>query len=201
MATFSEISCTCAKCGGNSPIKVYSSVNTAENPELKEDIRNGRAFVWECPVCGTANVLNRPFLYTDPELKIIILLTGGLNGEGLSSSGEVRGYTTRQVASVGELIEKIKIFEAGLDDIAVEMCKYVTARELGKDVDLKFYKMEGADQELTLTYPEKGRMEMLEIGFNVYQDCCGILSRNPVIYEKAKGLVRVDQAWLSNFIG
>ena len=200
MATFSEISCTCARCGGHSPIKVCSSVNTAENPELKEEVRNGRAFVWECPACGTANVANRPFLYTDPELKIILLLTGGLNGEALSSSGEVQGYTTRQVTSVGELIEKIKIFEAGLDDVAIEMCKYVTLQELGKEVDLKFFKMDGADQEIILTYPGNGQMEMLQIGFNVYQDCCGILSRNPAIAEKAKGLVRVDQAWLSNFI-
>lgn len=201
MATFCEITCTCAKCGGSSRIKVCSSVNTAENSELKEEVRSGRAFVWECPACGTANVANRPFLYTDPELKIILLLTGGVNAGGLSSSGEVPGYTARQVASVGELVEKIKIFEAGLDDIAVEMCKYVTLQELGKDVELKFFKMDGADQEIILTYPENGQMQMLQIGLNVYQDCCGILSRNPAIAEKAKGLVRVDQAWLSNFIG
>ena len=197
---FSEGLLPCSKCGRETAIRIYSSVNAGECPELKETVRTGRAFVWECPACGTANVLNRPFLYTDPEFKIILLLTGGLNGEALSSSGEVQGYTTRQVASVGDLIEKIKIFEAGLDDVAIEMCKYVTLQELGKEVDLKFFKMDGADQEIILTYPGNGQMEMLQIGFNVYQDCCGILSRNPAIAEKAKGLVRVDQAWLSNFI-
>ena len=197
MAAPRQTTCKCVKCGADTTVKVYGSVNTSENPELKEEVRSGRIFLWECPHCGTVNIINGPFLYTDPDNGIVILLSN----EKLSSNGEIPGFTARQVGSVGELIEKISIFEAGLDDIAVEMCKYVTAQELGKEVELKFYKMEGADQTITITYPEKGEMQMLEIGFNVYQDCCGILSRNPVISEKAKGLVRVDQAWLSGFIG
>ena len=60
--------------------------------------------------------------------------------------------------------------------------------------------MDGADGEITLTYPENGQMQMLEIGHNVYTDCVGIVSRNPVLHERAQGLVRIDQAWVSQFI-
>ncbi|MCQ2181692.1 MAG: CpXC domain-containing protein [Bacteroidales bacterium] len=186
----------CANCGKEQEVKLWGSVNTADNPELRDEVRSGRLFVWECPHCGTVNLISDPFLYTDTENSFILVLSA----DKLNASGEVPGFTSRQVASVGELIEKIRIFEAGLDDIAIELCKYVTCREMGRDADLKFVGTRGADQAIILTYPDKGQMEMLELGFNVYQDCCGILSRNPVIAEKAKGLVRVDRAWISGFI-
>lgn len=197
MSKFSEISFTCPECGRSAVFKRYSSVNAATDPDLRDELRTGRLFVRKCPGCGHKDIDNSPFLYTDPELKLIL----ALSKEKLNSDGEIPGYTARQVTTVGELVEKLKIFEAGLDDIAVEMCKYVTVQELGKDVELKFCGMNGADRDITFTYPENGQMQMLEIGLNVYNDCCGILSRNPVIAEKAKGLVRVDQAWLSGFIG
>ena len=55
------------------------------------------------------------------------------------------------------------------------------------------------DGELTFAYPEKGQMQMLEIGQNVYADALGILSRNPELENKAGGLAKIDQEWLSRF--
>ena len=103
------------------------------------------------------------------------------------------------MGSVGELVEKVKIFGCGLDDIVIEMCKFVTCQELKKDVTLRFVGTEGADGEMTFTYPENGQMELVAVGFNVYEDCAGILQRNPVIRDSATGLATVDQAWLSRF--
>ena len=101
--------------------------------------------------------------------------------------------------SVGDLVEKIKVFDAGLDDLVIEMCKFVTAQELKKDIPLKFAGMDGADNEMTFTYPEQGEMQMVAVGFNVYEDCAGILQRNPLIRESATGLAVIDQAWLTRF--
>lgn len=188
---------TCSNCGAEVALDTPGSVNAALSPELKEKITSGTLFLWECPACGRKKLLNFPLVYNDRQRKYII----ALSPTPVSSEGEIPGYTVRQVATPGELIEKIKIFDSELDDIAVEMCKFVTARELGKEVELKFFSVGGSDHVITLTYPENGEMQMLEIGFNVYEDCCGIISRNPVIRDKAKGLVRVDQAWLSQFFG
>ena len=52
---------------------------------------------------------------------------------------------------------------------------------------------------MTFTYPEKGQMEMVAVGFNVYEDCAGILRRNPQIREGVSGLATVDQDWLSRY--
>lgn len=187
----------CNKCGKVFEMDFPATVNAANNPELKEKILSGELFLHQCPHCGDTNIVSANMLYIDPEAGFLVCLSGS----SLSSTGEVPGYVCRLVSSVGDLIEKIKIFDAGLDDVAVEICKFVTLRETGKDVDLRFYRMDGPDNELILTYPQNGRMEMLSIGLNVYEDSRGIISRNPVLRRESEGLVRVDAEWLRRFIG
>ena len=104
------------------------------------------------------------------------------------------------MGDVGSLIEKVKIFDAGLDDAAIELCKYVTRSELGKDVPLKFLRTEGADNEIIFTYPEAGQMQLLAVGFNVYEDSRAIIGRNPSMQESLKGLAKVDSEWVEQFI-
>lgn len=188
---------TCPNCGRTHKIEFIPSVNVALSPELKDKVKSGELFIWECPFCGQRNLLSEPFLYHDPDEKILILLSSS----AVRADGHAEGYTGRLVGSVGELVEKISIFDAGLDDICMELCKMITCQELGKDVILKFFAQSGADSELRFTYPEDGQMQVIEVGFNVYEDCAGILQRNPEIKKASLGLTRVDQEWLSNFIG
>ena len=186
----------CRSCGKAHEIDFTGSVDVSASPELKQKVKSGEMFLWTCPECGRANLLGLPFLYHDPDEKLMILLTtASIRSEGLPD-----GYTGRIVHSVGELIEKINIFDSGLDDVVIEMCKYVTRHELGKDVPLKFFKLDGADSEMTFTYPEDGQMQMVEVGFKVYGDCAGIVNRNPLMKEAAQGLVAVDSGWISRFL-
>lgn len=185
----------CSRCGAQHSAEVPQSVNAATQPDLREKVRSGVLFTWRCSHCGTLNLLNFPFLYHDPSERLMLVLTDA----PLGADGVPEGYVGRQVRSVGELIEKIKIFDAGLDDLIIELCKYVTCQELKKDVPLKFAGTDGADGEMTFTYPEKGQMEMVAVGFNVYEDCAGILRRNPQIREGVSGLATVDQDWLSRY--
>lgn len=194
---FSEALQTCSRCGKQTVTRVYTNVNVGDNPELRELALSGSLFLWECPECGAKNLISSPLLYSDPDQKFIVCFSQS----PISAEGDIPGYVARQVPTVGAFIEKVKILSSGLDDIAMELCKMVTCQELGKQVDLKFLSIDGADQTITLTYPENGEMQMLEVGFNVYEDCRGIVSRNPVISESAKGLATVDQAFLSRFIG
>lgn len=187
----------CSNCGRQHELDVLSAVNIAETPSLKDRVVSGDLFKWTCPQCGTVNLIKYPFLYHDPTESLLIVLTDAqVNADSLPE-----GYTGRLVRSVGELVEKVKIFDAGLDDIVVELCKYVTLRELGRQVPLKFFRLDGADGEMTFTYPQDGEMQMLAVGLNVYEDCSGILQRNPVLRGKAAGLVAVDATWLAQFMG
>lgn len=185
----------CQCCGAAHNIDFDPSINIARTPELKEKVLSGEYFTWTCPSCGKLNLITQACLYHDPEEKLMILLSPTpVRGEDLPDA-----YVGRVVKSVGELIEKVKIHAQGLDDVTIELCKYITRKEILKDVQLKFVGIQGADSEMTFTYPENGEMQMLAVGFNVYEDCAGILNRNPAIKEAARTLCRVDSDWLSQY--
>lgn len=185
----------CPYCGCTQNFDFVGSVNAESSPELKEKVVSGELFTCTCASCGKKNLACSDFLYHDPKEKLMILLTSSkIRAESLPA-----GYTGRIVRSIGDLIEKIKIFDSGLDDVVMELCKFVTVRELGKDIRLKFFQTNGADSEMTFTYPENGKMELIAVGFNVYEDCAGIVNRNPSIKEAARAFVEVNPDWLSKF--
>ena len=195
----------CRRCSADIPVRPVSVINSSENPELKNELVDGKLFIRECPVCGERQLVRFPLLYHDPSEKLLVWLSD----ENPETEAQMKkavvvegmeGYSGRIVDTPGQLIEKIKIFDAGLDDIAMELCKFVTRQETGKDVDMLFFGFDGADNEITLTYPENGEMQMLRIGFNVYEDCAGIAVRNPELKKAAAGLTRVSRSWVESFI-
>lgn len=217
MSERKTVTLKCSKCGNLHNTEAYSSINVGESPELKEAVCNGSAFTWECPHCGSLNLIQSPVLYHDPGRSLMIWLCGPqpLPEDRIKSlfatDESLKTYTARLVDSIGDLIEKVKIFDAELDDMGMEMCKYVTRMELiGNCSDparkeairtapIKFLRIDGADSDITLAYPLDSQMQMVNVGFNVYEDCLGILRRNPSIKEEATGLVRIDAGWLSRY--
>lgn len=211
----SENKATCGRCGAETSVSIYSSINVGEQPELKAEILDGSAFVWQCPHCGTMNLKQYQTLYHDPSEKLMVWLTRGseeLEEQVRAAYSKLEGlddYTMRFVDDAGSLIEKIKIFDAGLDDLTMEMTKYVTKMEICESrkeraeeimsAGFKFLKMSGPDNEITLAYPLDGQMQMVAIGFNVYEDCRGIIKRNPSIKETAPGFHKIDAAWVGRY--
>ncbi len=190
------VNTSCLKCGCAFTMDAVPSVDVCADPSLKEKVLSGELFKWTCPSCGTVNLVKYPLMYHDPSQNLLLVLSDA----PLNASEIPAGMTARRVRSVGELVEKIKIFDAGLDDVAVELCKFVTIREMDRsDVELKFVSLEGADHEMIFTYPDKGEMQMLSVGFNVYEDSCAILSRHPSV--KPSGLATVDASWLRDYLG
>ena len=176
---------TCSRCGESHAVTTYPSINVAADPDLKARVRDGSLFVWECPHCGARNLLKYQTLYAVKELD---------------------GYTLRLVREVGDLVEKVNIHACGLDDVLVEMCKYVTRLEMAdqqrrpeiQDAPLKFFKMDGPDNDLVFSFPLDGEMKVVNVGFHVYEDARGILGRHPDVRPEP-GFARVDAAWLGQF--
>ena len=202
--------CKCSRCGAALEVEIPQGVNVERNPELKDKIKDGSLFLRECPYCGTVNLVRGEMLYHDPEAKLMVwLLPEGAVDEGRIRAVEsqlepLEGYILRRVADEGSLIEKVNIFDAGLDDRVMELCKYITRMELGEKGEelgtepMRFFRMDGADGILTLVYPKDGKMHGAEIGFNVYEDCRGILQRNPEV-TAAPGFAVVDEGWVRRF--
>ena len=196
MATTSLHSFRCPTCGTAFDVQRHDLVNVKENPELKASVLNGDIFLQEGPRCGRRHLVGGPLVYLDPDEGVLVMLS-----DKPLTLADTGGYTARLVSRAGDLVEKVKIFDAGLDDRAIEMCKYVTKQEAGKPgMDLKFLRLDGADNELVFTYPAAGQMELLAVGFNVYEDCRGIIARNPHVAERARGLAVIDEAWVASLL-
>ena len=219
MSIIKEASAPCSKCGEKQVIKIYRSINVSEDPQLKEKVRNGSLFLWECPHCGQVNLAKYETLYHDPAARLMVWLLpeGDISETQMKAitmhTKAMGGYTLRRVTDMGSLMEKVLIHDAGLDDVVLEMCKYVTKMEMiskitGKDnqealmkAKFNFYRIEGEADErmITLMFPQDGQMSGVNIGWNVYQDCEGILSRNPHI-RPGEGFVNVDADWLATML-
>jgi hypothetical protein len=197
----------CKKCQKQTEVELRQSINVALDPELKARVKDGSLFVWECPYCGQRNLAVYQTLYHDPDTKLMVWLLPGTAEPPQAVAEAVKqleGYTLRMVREVGDLIEKVNLHDAGLDDCVLEMCKWVTRRELAEknpeaaDAKLKFLRMEGADNELVMAFPLNGQMQVVNVGFNVYEDARGILMRNPSV-KPAEGFAQVDSDWIEQF--
>lgn len=217
MSIINEALAPCSKCGQQHKVIIYKSINTADNPELKAKVADGSLFLWECPHCGQMNLARYETLYHDPAGKLMVwLIPAGEISEAQMQAITMHtkamgGYTLRRVNDMGTLMEKVLIAEAGLDDIVLEMCKYVTKLEmLQKSVSAEqkdefmastfhFYRCEGEGDEriLTFMYALDGQMLGVNVGWNVYQDCAGILERNPQIRPE-EGFAKIDAEWLAS---
>lgn len=218
MSIISESIATCSCCGNRTGLKIYKSINTSEDPSLKEKVKDGSLFIWKCPSCGQANLAKYDTLYHDPDRKLMIWL---LKDENVSETQmhsitlhtkAIGNYTLRRVTDTGSLIEKIIIFDNCLDDVVIEVCKYVLKMELVSkspeekakkilETPFHFFRLNdsGDMKSIIFLYPEEGQMKNYEIGFNVYEDCTGILQRNPQI-KPGEGFEKIDSEWLSGYL-
>ena len=88
-----------------------------------------KRFKVKCPSCGLKADLAYPFRYIDriSKYELFLIPIGHPDEEellnGLSSCNENPDYVTRLVADDMALLDKINVFNAGLNDKVIELCK------------------------------------------------------------------------------
>ncbi len=123
MSTEMQKDIVCPQCGRVQKLEMTVSVNSEENPEIRRDILREGIFDWECLSCGYTAQMAYPLLYHDPKHGFMVALRPSPSVGKAEAVPAVRGLRLRSVKSPQELKEKILIFEAGLDDVAVELVK------------------------------------------------------------------------------
>ena len=159
---------TCPQCGKKSSFLVWDSINTLQNPEMKEKVRNDEAFRFLCPACGASAMLNYNFLYHQQEDKVLIFVNAdGSDCQEMESILDQRGnafdgYKKRIVQSYNEFKEKLLILDAGLDDRIVEIIKSsiwdnVEAHYKDKEID-EIYFATNEDGAHGFLFRKQGKM-------------------------------------------
>lgn len=203
MSLKSQALAVCQKCGKEHRVEIYKSINTATDPDLKAKVLNGELFLWECPDCGTGNLVAYDCLYHDPDEKFMVWMLPfgepqGPEKDAIMRQAKAMGdYKLRIVANAGDLMEKVLVFDAGFNDRTIELVKFVAGRELEGVSKLHFYRMQ--DDVMVFSGVKNGKMEGFGFGLNVYEDCQGILERNEAI-AREDGFATIDQDWVDSIM-
>lgn len=193
----------CQKCSQQHKVDIYKSINTATDPDLKESVLNGELFLWNCPDCGQANLVAYDCLYHDPDEKFMVWMLPFGQPEGpekdaiMHQAKAMGDYKLRIVTNAGDLMEKVMIFDAGLNDRCIELVKYVASQELKDVTNLHFYRMQ--DDVMVFSGVKGGKMDGFGFGLNVYEDCQGILQRNEAVSAE-EGFATIDAKWVDAII-
>ena len=118
----------CPHCGAAVKTGMWPAISARDNPELRERVLDETLFDWKCPQCGYTAQLMYPCLYHDPERQFMVYVEPNGCGKSETADAEEKfpqlsGVKKRMVSTLAGLKEKMLIFEAGLDDAAVELVK------------------------------------------------------------------------------
>ena len=138
----------CPKCQHDQSVQLYESINVKTHPDLKKLLMANQMNTVTCEQCALTFRVDKPLLYHDPAQRIMIYQVP--LGEGAVEAGE-REFTeslgrlsglmpqdipapdVSLVFSRTELVERIFLRDAGLNERIIEYIKYlIYTRNAGK---------------------------------------------------------------------
>lgn len=138
MSTQMNKDVSCPHCGAAVKTQMYPGIDAVESPELRNLVLNETLFDWKCPACSYEAEFVYPCLYHDRDCNFMVYVAPNGNECALGTVDvaeefpQFAGMRKRVVTSLAGLKEKILIFEAGLDDLAVELVKLAMVDVAGK---------------------------------------------------------------------
>ncbi len=127
----------CPKCGNLNDITLWQSITVSDSHDLKQELLMGKLNILTCSECSAKALVPTPLLYHDEDKKLMLSFMPCQTEEEAQkqfdsikessrSSGELNeliGYNLRFVSDYNSLLEKILIFDSGLNDKTVEVIK------------------------------------------------------------------------------
>lgn len=133
----------CPGCGMLNDVTLWQSITVSDSEDLKKELLNANINILHCSECGAKALIPSPLLYHDEEKKLMfsfipaqdqnqVLENFNSIKESSKRSGELEklsGYNLRYISSYNTLLEKILIFDSGLDDRTIEVIKLMTVTQ------------------------------------------------------------------------
>lgn len=156
MSRHEEVEIACPACGVHSSCAEYSTIEPHVEPALKERLLSGELHRFRCASCGHEVRLDYPVLYDDRTRGLMIQHdpSGELSPDECPPPDELEPSprVTRLVYRHNDLLEKILLHDAGLDDRAFEVLKLIvnTEEEGAARAACFFEDVQGDELALTL---------------------------------------------------
>lgn len=121
----------CPHCEKSQKFEMWRVINVSDNPEMKEKVKTKEVFKLTCSQCGNLVNADHQFLYEDPETRIVIHYAREKDASAAKEDlAKYEGYKARVVSYQNDLVEKLMIFDAGLDDRIIEIIKAIYVNQL-----------------------------------------------------------------------
>lgn len=185
----------CPQCGESQKYRLFASINAKENPELKRRVLDETLFDWRCTRCNYFAAMAYSFLYTDPDAGYIICVTPAGEGSMTEPTQEIQDFTKRSVRNLAELKEKILIFDAGFDDVAVELVKNALCTIIRKTYQVDrvhgyFSRVNNGEMEFAIFLPRKYEPVYHSTKLEVYRQSQEVL--RSLDFVDPQGFAKVD---------
>ena len=185
----------CPQCGESQKYRLFASINAKENPELKRRVLDETLFDWRCTRCNYFAAMAYYFLYTDPDAGYIICVTPAGEGSVTEPTQEIQDFTKRSVRNLAELKEKILIFDAGFDDMAVELVKNALCTIIRKTYQVDrvhgyFSRVNNGEMEFAIFLPRKYEPVYHSTKLEVYRQSQEVL--RSLDFVDPQGFAKVD---------
>lgn len=198
----------CPECEASVAAKMWTVVNTAKTPELRDKIMNETLFDWRCPSCQFQAQLISHCLYHDPEKKFMIYLVPDFDQPVLEDGGVEAQYpemsilTKRVVPTLNKLKEKILIFESGANDMAIELTKLAVQGVIEKKYEKKvasayFLLLDTEEKTISFSFFLEGEQEPVcyDTRLEVYAKCRDIVQDFAQEESHNPRFLLIDAAW------
>ncbi len=237
MTSFHKEEVLCPHCANEESVVVWERIHVQEDPDLKERVLKKEVQSFECANCGETSVLAEPFLYVDSELKLLFYYCPEyretlenkrslLATMPLPSASDLLGvsereavdYKLRLLTNYNDLIEKIHLEEAGLDDRLMELVKlamrtrlleaenkklseiYFLAAEKTAFDDLKISDGKSADTALLFqVFEDSSGWNSFETSREPYDNALRLLAPT-MPPDRGAGWQLVDMQWALDFV-
>lgn len=145
MSQTGTITLNCPICKRDHDAKLWRRIDIGTEKDAKETLLKGEFFHFVCPDCGYVSELHYGSLYVDRDIRELIYLAEEKEAEPAAAEKAAEAAADdlpfwkqgdsllRVVHSAEDLREKLLIFDNGLDDRLVEICKGIALSQFPSD--------------------------------------------------------------------
>lgn len=215
----------CPRCHHPMDVELYESINVKQEPDLKQQLLVNQINSVKCTECELQFRVDKPLVYSDPDHQLLIYwfphrednfevgeerFGAWLEEIGAVMPDGVRAPDVHLVFTRTELVERIFLKEAGLDERVVEYIKYVIYTKNAQRLDplakiLLFNAQDSTDDELCFVVQDAATRQLeavLKYSQEAYKALCetfgqeektaDLLELFPGPYISARALMRRD---------
>jgi hypothetical protein len=202
-----QVSVTCEQCAKQHPFTAWDSLNVTLDRDAKDQLLKGELTRFKCPACGRSGNVLYPMLYHDMEKHLMIWLWPAAGDPDMSSvpaMGSMNDYQFRIVSTRNHLVEKILLFDSGLDDRMVEFFKLLIQARASQDShplpgEILFSALQpGPDgvESLAFEHLSEAGSEAFAVPRQTYQQLAeSFAAKLPSLQSQAGKWLRVDRAF------